>query len=67
MARFPDLAGQAATKQAAECGKLNTKSYNQVDQLTNEISALREVIIDQKEELLNLYRRMYTGQDRPNY
>lgn len=63
MARLQDNLAGATTQ-----GELGAKmAYNQVDQLTNENSKLRELVLDQKEELLNLYRRLYTGQDRPSY
>lgn len=62
---------ETLAKQVAECGATSnpksSKEYNQVDKLLMENSELREVIQDQKEELLNLYRSRYIVQDRPSY
>lgn len=49
------------TAKLVETGKAGYQesTYNQVDQQTETINRLREVIKDRDEELLNLYRRLH--------
>jgi predicted RNase H-like nuclease (RuvC/YqgF family) len=43
---------------AGQCGEATSKPYNQVESLQRENESLKYQIQEQKEEILNLYRRV---------